>query len=57
MTLPIERQENSYDHNKWDFKIFNEFAQFQSPYLCLVLEYHGIHSSRQYGVRAPIVIE
>jgi hypothetical protein len=57
MTLPIERQENSYDHNKWDFKIFNECAQFHSPYLCLVPKYHEIHSSRQYGVRAPIVTE
>jgi hypothetical protein len=57
MILPIKRQENSYDHNKWDFKIFNECAQFHSPYLCLVPKYHEIHSSRQYGVRAPIVTE
>jgi hypothetical protein len=24
--LPLERQEHSYDHNQWNFKIFNEIA-------------------------------
>jgi hypothetical protein len=52
-SLAIERQEHNYDHNRWNFKVFNEFVQFHTPYLCLLCEYYEIHSSRQYEMRAP----